>query len=178
MRYTLERIVGGEALSVEVEILRLGPGRFSVRHGANEAEILDVEAQTELMHLHGADRSVAVRIGARGEERHVHLAGRDLLFRVVDERRRRQQARAAGAAGSGTSGRKVVRSPMPGKVVQVSVEVGQRVEPGQALLIIEAMKMENELKSPMRGIVTEIKVRAGETVEGGAELLSIEADAT
>ena len=63
---------------------------------------------------------------------------------------------------------------MPGKVIAVLVSEGDVVEKGQGLVIVEAMKMENEVHSPIAGTVGEIKVKAGDTVEGGAALVIIE----
>ena len=63
---------------------------------------------------------------------------------------------------------------MPGKVVKVLVEVGQTVHAGQGVVIVEAMKMENELKAAGPGTVVEVKCREGALVEGNAELLVIE----
>ena len=63
---------------------------------------------------------------------------------------------------------------MPGKVIAVLVAEGDAVEKGQGLVIVEAMKMENEVRSPINGEVKEIKVTPGETVEGGAVLLIVE----
>jgi biotin carboxyl carrier protein len=64
--------------------------------------------------------------------------------------------------------------PMPGKVIAVLVSEGDTVEKGQGLVIVEAMKMENEVRSPIAGAVKEIKVKPGETVEGGAVLVVVE----
>ena len=62
-------------------------------------------------------------------------------------------------------------APMPGKVTQVLVENGQSVKAGQALLVIEAMKMENELRAPADGVIAQVVVQPGHTVEAGAVLL-------
>jgi biotin carboxyl carrier protein len=114
-----------------------------------------------------------VKLGARGAATHTHVAGRDLTVQVQDERRRKQRAAEAAASASG-GGRRSVRSPMPGKVVKVLVEVGQTVHAGQGVVIVEAMKMENELKALGPGTVVEVKCREGVLVEGNAELLVIE----
>jgi acetyl/propionyl-CoA carboxylase alpha subunit len=66
-----------------------------------------------------------------------------------------------------------LNAPMPGRVVRVLAGVGQEVEPGQGLVVIEAMKMENELKSPRKGLVHEIAVREGQAVEAGALLVVV-----
>ena len=79
---------------------------------------------------------------------------------------------APGAAGAG-GGRKTLASLMPGKVVRVNVKDGDDVAEGQALLVVEAMKMENEVQSPRAGRVLEVKVAPGETVETGSPLIVI-----
>ena len=65
-----------------------------------------------------------------------------------------------------------LKSQMPGKIVRVLVKAGDPVKKGQALLVMEAMKMENEIKSPQDGAVREVRVTEGQAVETGAELLS------
>jgi biotin carboxyl carrier protein len=90
---------------------------------------------------------------------------------MVDERRMR-----IGSAQSGLEmqGRQNISVPMPGKIVAVLATEGDTVEKGQGLVIVEAMKMENEVRSPIAGEVKEIKVKPGDTVEGGAVLLIVE----
>jgi biotin carboxyl carrier protein len=63
---------------------------------------------------------------------------------------------------------------MPGKVVAILAELGQRVEVGQGILVLEAMKMENEIKSPIEGEVKEIAVEVGNAVESGQRLAVVE----
>jgi 3-methylcrotonyl-CoA carboxylase alpha subunit len=65
-------------------------------------------------------------------------------------------------------------APMPGKVIQVLVEAGARVEKGQALLVLEAMKMEHTITAPADGVVKEVCYAAGEQVLEGAELIALE----
>jgi len=67
-----------------------------------------------------------------------------------------------------------VNAPMPGKLLEIMVEHGQSVETGQPVAVLEAMKMENELKSPVAGIVSEIHVNTGSSVEKNQKLISIE----
>lgn len=82
--------------------------------------------------------------------------------------------RAAKGAGAGASGRQNINAPMPGKVVRLLVQPGDAVEPGQGLIVVEAMKMQNEMKSPKAGTVAEVLVDAGATVAVGETLLIIE----
>jgi biotin carboxyl carrier protein len=90
---------------------------------------------------------------------------------VLDERR--QRMRAAGGRFS-VEGPQVVAAPMPGKVVKILVKAGEAVKEGQGLVVVEAMKMENELKSPKDGTVNEIAAVEGSAVEGGAKLVVVE----
>jgi biotin carboxyl carrier protein len=82
--------------------------------------------------------------------------------------------RGAHAAGAHEGGRAQVCAPMPGKVVRVLVEAGQAVEAGAGLVVVEAMKMQNELKSPKAGTVAEVSVEPGATVNAGDVLVIIE----
>jgi biotin carboxyl carrier protein len=83
--------------------------------------------------------------------------------------------RVGGAeSDSQLQGRQRVSVPMPGKVMAVLVSEGDVVEKGQGLVIVEAMKMENEVRSPSAGTVKDIRVKAGDTVVGGAVLVIVE----
>ena len=77
------------------------------------------------------------------------------------------------AAGGGGSGDEEVRALMPGRVVEIRVEPGDRVEAGQVLLVLEAMKMQNEIRAGASGIVARCAVEAGEAVDGGALMLVV-----
>jgi len=76
-------------------------------------------------------------------------------------------AKGGAAGSSGLS----VKSPMPGKVVRILVSEGQAVKRGQGVIVVEAMKMQNELQALVDGVIREIKVAEGDGVEGGAELV-------
>ncbi|MDX1377735.1 MAG: biotin/lipoyl-containing protein [Anaerolineales bacterium] len=106
------------------------------------------------------------------EDWQVLLRGRLYPVKVEDERERRLRAAAGG--GVAESGEFHLKAPMPGLVVTVSVEEGQEVTKGQVLLILESMKMQNELKSPRDGIVNRIRVKPGESVEQKQALLSVQ----
>ncbi len=84
-------------------------------------------------------------------------------------------------ATQATSGSKAkaarVRAQMPGKIIRVMVEPGQLIQKDQPALVMEAMKMENEIRSPLTGKVSQVKVKEGQAVESGADLLLIEPEA-
>lgn len=81
--------------------------------------------------------------------------------------------RAAGGGAGGGGGNGTITVPMQGTIVKIEVEVGQAVEAGQSLLVLEAMKMENQINSDVSGTVAEIKVSAGDTVGGGDTVMVI-----
>ena len=91
---------------------------------------------------------------------------------AVQDERSRQAGQLAGAAPAG-AGPAVVRAPMPGLVVRVEVADGQRVDAGAGLVVVEAMKMENELRAPRAGVVQTVHVTAGQTVEKGVALVTL-----
>ncbi|HUE99598.1 MAG TPA: biotin/lipoyl-containing protein [Anaerolineales bacterium] len=101
----------------------------------------------------------------------VLLRGR--LYPVTVEDEREKRLRGAAGGGVAETGEFLLRAPMPGLVVAILVEEGQAVKKGQVLLILESMKMQNELKSPRDGTLGRVRVKAGETVEQKQTLLSI-----
>ena len=90
---------------------------------------------------------------------------------ALTDRKRLRTAQQIGAHSDGTV---QIVAPMPGKVVRVLVEEGALVEAGQGVVVVEAMKMQNEMKSPKAGIVTSINVTAGATVNSGDVLAVVE----
>lgn len=119
-------------------------------------------------------RVFGARIGETSWE--IHHRGRTFRVEVADERRwRMRQARGDGTAAA--SGLEPLRAPMPGLVMRVDVEEGQEVSEGQGLLIVEAMKMENELRARAAGRVRRVLVSAGESVGRGDILVEFEQDA-
>ena len=91
----------------------------------------------------------------------------------VDVESERQRAANAVKKGGGGASENLVRAPMPGRIVKVLVSKGDAVVPGQALLVMEAMKMENEIKAKGAAVIGEVHVVMGATVEGGAKLVTL-----
>jgi len=77
------------------------------------------------------------------------------------------------AAPSGAAGSVVVTSPMPGKILAVKVQAGQAVKKGDVLMVLEAMKMENDIVAPQDGTVASVNVSVGDSVEPGATLATM-----
>ena len=116
-------------------------------------------------------RSYRCDIEPGAEGRVAVLVGESVYpMELLDERRLRMR-RASGKFSA--EGPQRVDAPMPGKVVRVMVKVGDDVTEGQGLVVVEAMKMENELKSPKAGKVTELHAVEGAAVESGAKLVVV-----
>jgi biotin carboxyl carrier protein len=98
----------------------------------------------------------------------LHTAGREYRVEIVDLRswRRSRSGRID------LAGRQQIAAPMAGKVVRVLVAPGQRVESGQGLLVVEAMKMQNEIRSPKTGTVERLLAKEGQAVNSG-EILAV-----
>jgi biotin carboxyl carrier protein len=159
--------VDGRELSVSV--VEAG-GRWSMLVGP--AEALPAEAGS-----HKSDRvasavrrksyDIAIEPAVDGELI-VHVNGVALPLTVIDRRHRRR--RGGQSAGDESRPREVV-APMPGRIVKVLVKPGEGVERRQGLVVVEAMKMENELRAPRAGTVAEVRVTEGASVEANAVLV-------
>ena len=128
-----------------------------------------IEVQPGVYSVLIGERSYEVRIMEGRESFAIEVNGRTVEMRLIDLRES-----AAGPSAAEQSGRRDVKAPMPGKVVCVLVEVGESVVPGQGLVVVEAMKMQNELKAPKSGRVTKIGARAGATVAANEVLVTLE----
>jgi biotin carboxyl carrier protein len=157
-------LVGEETHAVE--LLPLGEGRYRIAIDGRVHLVDGRETAPGTFSLLLEHAAAEVSVSRRGDEFSVVVAGRTHRLRLLDERQRRR--RTHDAAGDGV---REVRAAMPGKVVAVLVEPGARVERGQGLLVIEAMKMENEIAAPRAGSVAEIRVRPGQPVEAGEILV-------
>ena len=114
-----------------------------------------------------------VDIERDGETWKVRVGGREFSIQVDSgvpgEVTRRSTGRGRRKNRSGT-----ISSSIPGKVVSLHAAVGDRVEEGEVLLILEAMKMQNEIQAPIPGIVSEVNCESGDSVEANAPLVIIE----
>jgi biotin carboxyl carrier protein len=134
---------------------------------------VDVQAQMirpGVLSLHMAGRAYRCVLEESAEGTAIYLAGKRLLYRVDDPR----SLKSHRSRHAGTEGPKPVTAPMPGRVVRVLVNVGDTVEAHQGIVVIEAMKMQNELKSLKAGKVVQIRVEPGGTVAAGDVLAVIE----
>jgi biotin carboxyl carrier protein len=144
--------------------------RISIRHGDKtlEAEVRVISANAISLLVGG--RSFLVIIARDKDKRHVWLNGRTYVIQSGKE----EERQAERGDDRAHKGKWVVTAPMPGKVVKISVAEKEAVRKNQTLAIVEAMKMENEIKSPLEGFVKKIYVSAGELVDSEKPLLEIE----
>ncbi len=165
MKYTVE--LADERIEVEVR------GDAVVVGGRELPVGLVAIPHTPLKQLALGERSRLFALAREGDAWMVQWAGERLRVSVVDERTRRLRE-VTGRGGRAAAGG-VVRAPMPGLVLRVEVEVGQYVAAGAGVIVLEAMKMENEIRAPGAGVVREVWVASGEAVEKGTRLLEIAA---
>jgi biotin carboxyl carrier protein len=166
-------VVGGEERLVEVSP-QGSAWRVAIHAGKAEGpnpRVLVVDA----VHLAGRamsllvdGRSVRCEVEPAKDGRIAVLVGDEVHpLEILDERRLRLR-RASGQFS--LEGPQRIDAPMPGKIVRVLVKQGDQVHEGQGLIVVEAMKMENELKSPKSGTVAELHAQEGQPVEAGAKL--------
>jgi len=159
-----------EGAEHELEVEETAANAFRIKLGQEAFEV-DVRSLggTSFSILIG-DRCFDLDVVEEGEELIVVSRGGSTRVRLIDTARRRRSGGERPQAG----GKAELRAMMPGRVVNVLVAVGDEVAHQQGVLVIEAMKMENEIKSPKAGKVTEIKASPGQTVEKGELLIVIE----
>jgi biotin carboxyl carrier protein len=141
-------LVNGERR--EVDFMAMGPSLYSILMDTQSHELVIEEREKNI---------------------EVLMRGKLYSGKVLDERAQLMAERSGGLASE--TGEMSIKAPMPGLVVAVSVEVGQDVRAGQTVIILESMKMQNELKSPRDGVVQHINVASGQSVEQNKILVTI-----
>ena len=151
-----------------IDISSRGGGVFTAVIGGRKLEVNAVNLTAHAVSILAGVRSARCDIEPGKDGRLSVLVGENVFqMELLDERRLR--LRQAGGKFN-LEGPQRIDAPMPGKVVRVLVKVGDEVAEGQGLIVVEAMKMENELKSPKAGKVTELHAVEGAAVESGAKL--------
>jgi pyruvate carboxylase subunit B len=159
--------VNGRRVTVD-----LGPDGITVDGEHVTAHIEEVDG-TPVLLLTSAGTLHRYTVQRRSERGRYSLWSDDHRFEVeaLDERRRSIQDLSGAAAKA--SGPAPLVAPMPGLVVRINVRVGDQVQPGQPLVVMEAMKMENELRATTPGFVSAVRVESGTAVEKGALLVEL-----
>lgn len=156
-----------EERTFEVEVERSGSGyRVRLDDRWIHADLVDAGGYVRSLRLEDGKQFSLIH-HRNGTMHEITLSGSNVTVEIIDPlalRRRREDD-----AGSGG----MIKALMPGRVTRILVAEGDTVRKGTGLLILEAMKMENEIQAPADGTVDRIFVTAGQTVEGGAELLHV-----
>ncbi len=159
-------LIGKETYRLELD--RIGDA-WSCRLNGESVEVDAVPIRPGVLSLRLANRSYDVKCEPFEDNLKIWVGPESVNAEVRDPRSLRGRSRTGEEHGA----RKLV-APMPGKVVRILVEQGAQVEAGAGLLVVEAMKMQNEVKSPKKGTVQKIMVSQGAAVNAGDILAIVE----
>ncbi len=165
-------IVKMDDVEYKVKIEEIEANKFEV-HIDDKSYVVDARlTEGSVYSLLINNESFEADVDYKGENNYHVLTEGDLFkISVMDEMKAKlMQRRGAGAV----EGKQVIKSEMPGRIISVKVAVGEKVQEGDVLLILEAMKMQNEIKSPKSGEVKELFVKEGENISADSKLIVIE----
>ncbi len=143
--------------------------RWTCRLDGTELGVDAVLARPDVLSLRIGNLAYEVKSERVANDLHLWVGSRRFAVEVRDPRSLRGRVRAGDDQGP-----KKITAPMPGKVVRVLVSEGDEVEPGHGIAVVEAMKMQNEIKSPKKGRVTKVLAASGATVNAGDVLAIVE----
>lgn len=149
--------------------LNCADGRWSCRLDGRDVEVDAILARPDVLSLRIGNLAYEVKSERAGNDLHLWVGSRCFTVEVRDPRALRGRPRAGDDHGP----RKII-SPMPGKVVRLLVHEGDAVEPGAGVAVVEAMKMQNEIKSPKKGTIQKILVSESAAVNAGDVLAIVE----
>jgi biotin carboxyl carrier protein len=164
MKYTA--IVDGERVEIDLQLTENSmQAEIAGRKYTLEAKTLEPGTYW----FNWQNRSIEVAVTPNGTGYTVSVAGQRLTVEMIDARTALQKA-----ARRGESGAIEIRAPMPGKIVKLLLTEGSKVEENQGILVMEAMKMQNEIKSPKAGVVKKLGVSEAAAVNAGDLLATVE----
>ena len=165
MKYTA--IIQGER--IEIELTEREHNVIEMEIGGRKYVLEAKAVEPGVYWMNRNNRSVEIGVMPSLEGYVVSLAGRQIPVEIVDARTALRRAVQQGHAGVVQ-----IRAPMPGKVVKLLVAEGAEVEANQGIIVMEAMKMQNEIKSPKKGVVRKLGVAEGAAVSSGDVLATVE----
>lgn len=166
MKY--EVLISGKARSVELQ-RESGSWRITLDGQPVAADVAEIDPHTFSILLNGRSHEIRVTLSVGGTL-HLQTGSHEFTAEVIDPR----AWRAGRRAGAEAEGRQQILAPMPGKVVRVLVKPGEHVDARQGLFVVEAMKMQNEIRSPKSGTVERLLVKEGQPVNAGEILAWID----
>jgi biotin carboxyl carrier protein len=164
---TYEISIDGKEYRLE---LNRAEGRWQCVLDGERVEVDAVIARPNVMSILIGGTAYEIKRERTASDMHLWVKSARFAVDVRDPR----SLRGRRAKGAGIEGPQKLLAPMPGKIVRVIVPAGQEVEAGHGVLVIEAMKMQNELKSPKKGTVKQIMVAEGASVSAGEVLAIVE----
>jgi biotin carboxyl carrier protein len=165
MKYTA--LAGGERLDIEFE--RTTPTSIRARIGDRSYDLDATEVEPGVYWFTLNDRSIEITVTPGPEGYAVSVGTHRIPVEILDARTALRKA-----SQHGHEGLLEVRAPMPGKVVKLLVAEGDQVKANQGILVMEAMKMQNEIKSPKAGIMRKLSIAEGTAVSSGDLLAAVE----
>ena len=166
LRMTYEIAIDGKNHRLDLE---QSDGRWTCRVDGREVAVDAVLARPNVLSLRMGNKAYEVKCERVGSDVHIWVGSRRFAAEVRDPRSLRSRARAVDDQGP-----KKLTAPMPGKVVRILLAKGSEVEAGAGVLVVEAMKMQNEVKSPKKGVIQKILVSEGAAVNAGDVLAIVE----
>ena len=163
---TYEIAIDGRSYRLE---LGHADGQWSCRVDGRNVELDAVLARPNVLSVRLGNKAYEVKCERVGGETHIWVGSQRFAAEVRDPRSLRSRTRAADEHGP----RKLI-APIPGKVVRILQSQGTAVEAGSGVLVVEAMKMQNEVKSPKKGTIQKIMVSLGAAVNAGDVLAIVE----
>ncbi len=163
---TYDIAIDGKNYRLDLEQIE---GRWSCRLDGREIEVDAVLARPDVLSLRIGNQAYEVKCERVGSDLHLWVGSLRFATEVRDPRSLRGRARAVDDHGP-----RKLTAPMPGKIVRVLVSQGAEVEAGAGVLVVEAMKMQNEVKSPKKGTIQKILVSEGAAVNAGDVLAIVE----
>ena len=159
-------LIDGEQIEIDLSAIQTNSIQAEIgdRKYTLEAKII----QPGIYWFNWQNRSIEITVTPNGDGYVVSLGGRRMTVEMVDSRTARRNA------VQGQAGLVEIRAPMPGKVVKVLLPEGSEVQHNQGIILMEAMKMQNEIKSPKSGVVKKLGVIEGAAVSAGDLLASVE----
>ena len=153
----------------DLTVVCQGNGKALQRPGGRAFEVDAVLARPNVLSLFIGNKAYEVKCERVGDDVHIWVGSQRFAAEVRDPRSLRSRTRAEDHHGP-----KKLSAPMPGKVVRILLKQGDQVEAGCGVLVVEAMKMQNEVKSPKKGTIQKILVSEGTAVNAGDVLAIVE----
>ena len=165
---TYEYLHNGDTVDVHIEVKN---GRYVVKVGDRSFEMEACQLTDHLLSVTSENGLIRAFVAESNGKTYVYLGGKIFIFEDADKAAdvRRSGSNAGVAPGA-------ITSPMPGNLIKLVVKEGDDVKEGQTLVIVEAMKMENEIRSPSDGVVKAINFAVGDLVEAGVPIVELETE--